>query len=89
MEYLQFSIDLQVVWDRENTINTKLLEYIIHKLILEFHSIIRQYVPGAYLTWVVVVNEDTNNSVCLFVGDGKSFQPSCYVVNNGEDILVS
>ena len=58
MEYLKFFIALWVVQSGENTINAKLLEYIINKLIFEFSSIIRQYVPGAHVNEKVVVNED-------------------------------
>ena len=40
MEYFQFFITLEVVWGGENTIDGKLLQYVIHKQIFEFHSII-------------------------------------------------
>ena len=37
----------------------------------------------------VIVDEDAENSVHLFVGNWKSFLPSCQMVNNGENVLVS
>ena len=35
-----------------------------------------QYVPGAPVNRKVIIDEDVDSSVCLFDGNGKSFQPS-------------
>ena len=68
--------------------HTLLYFNIVHKLIFEFHSITHQYVPGEHVNHKVIVNEDANNGVNLFVGDGKSFWQSFQMVNNDEDVLV-
>ena len=39
-ENLQFSIRLWVIWGRKDVVNAKVLENIVHQLVLEFCAII-------------------------------------------------
>ena len=42
----------------------------------------------AHVHWKVVINECGHYSVCWLIWYGKGFQPSCEMINDGENMLV-
>ena len=89
LKYFQFFIALGMVWSRKNAIDVKLLEYVMHKLIFDFCSIVRQYIPGAHVNLQAVVNVNVNDNVDIFVRDWKSFQPIYEKIDNEKNVVVS
>ena len=49
---------------QRNAINPKLLKYLVHEMIFEFHAIIQQYVSRAYMDWKAVIYEHGSYGIC-------------------------
>ena len=64
MENFQFANTLGVVWSRENSINPKLLQDLVHEAVLECCAIVRQNIVGAYVYWQVFIDKCSNYHIC-------------------------
>ena len=82
MEYLGFSTAFGRIGGGKDAIKAKLLQYIIHYLVLEFHSIARQYESGAHMDGEIIADKEMDNSVHFFVRNWKSCWPSNQMVND-------
>ena len=73
--FVEISVVLHCLGDgkgSKDVINAKLLQYVIYKLVLEFHSIVRQYEPGSHVDGDIIVDKDTATVSTFLVRNWKA-----------------
>ena len=72
LENCQFSITLWLIWDRKDVVNAKLLENLVHQLVLEFCAIVWHYEVRSHVNRQVIIDKTWTMVSDFLSGMGKA-----------------